>query len=448
MLSLRRQAPPGPKGRVVLGVLPQFRRDPLSFLIDLARTHGDIVYFKLGPQDIYFINSPDLIRDVLVTNNRNFKKSRGLELAKKFLGEGLLTSEGEFHHRQRRLAQPAFHKHRINGYAQVMVDFAIRTRDRWQIGETIDIGHEMMRLTLSVVAKTLFDADVESDAGEVGEALTTIMEMFNRLMAPFPQVLEKLPLPSNYKLQRARNQLDAIIYRIINERRKSGEDRGDLLSMLLLATDVEGDGTGMTDQQLRDEVMTLFLAGHETTANLLTWTWYLLSQHPEAESKLHSEIDETLEGHVPSSDDFVNLKYSEMVLAEAMRLYPPAWAIGRRAIKDYPLGEYEVPARSIILMSPFVMHHDSRYYPDPFRFDPERWRPEIRESRPKFSYFPFGGGPRVCIGEGFAWMEGVMLLATLAQRWRLSLLPGQKIEPRPMITLRPKRPIRMILHER
>jgi cytochrome P450 len=414
----------------------------------LARDYGDIVYFKLGPQEIYFLNNPDCIRDVLVTNSRNFTKSRSLELAKRLLGEGLLTSEGEFHRRQRRLAQPAFHRQRINGYAEVMVDYAIRTRDRWHTDATVDIGQEMMRLTLSIVAKTLFDADVESEAQQVGESLTAIMGLFNRVAAPFPQLLEKLPLPSNFKFQRARNHLDAIIYRIVTERRASGEDRGDLLSMLMLATDVEGDGTGMTDRQLRDEAMTLFLAGHETTANLLTWTWYLLSQNPDAEVKLHHEIDAVLGDRAPSAEDFPRLRYAEMVLAESMRLYPPAWAIGRRAIDDYEVKHYQIPARSVILMSPFVMHHDSRYFPDPFKFDPERWTPEAREARPRFSYFPFGGGPRVCIGEGFAWMEGVMLLATLAQRWRLRLQPGQRVEPRPMITLRPKRPIRMTIEER
>jgi cytochrome P450 len=257
----------------------------------------------------------------------------------------------------------------------------------------------------------------------------------------------KLPLPSNFRMNRARQRLDSIIYRIIAEHRASG-DRGDLLSMLLMATDAEGDGTGMSDLQLRNEAMTIFLAGHETTANALTWTWYLLSLHPEVEARLHQEIDSVLGDRLASAADFARLRYTEMVFAESMRLYPPAWVLGRRAIREYAVNDYVLPPRSIVLMSPIVMHHDPRYYPEPERFDPERWTPEAREARPKFSYFPFGGGPRVCIGEGFAWMEGVLLLATLAQRYRLLLAPNQLVETRPSITLRPRRRIKMILESR
>ncbi|HKP85387.1 MAG TPA: cytochrome P450 [Blastocatellia bacterium] len=440
--------PPGPKRKPVVGHLMQFRRNPLDFLLDAASNYGDIVYLKFGPQDIFLLNNPDHIKDVFVTNNKNFVKSRGLEMAKKFLGEGLLTSEGEFHRRQRRLAQPAFHRQRINAYAAVMAEYAARARDRWRDGETLDISQEMMKLTLAIVGKTLFDADVESEAQEIGAALTNVMKLFDRITTPFSALLEKLPLPSNYRFLKAKQRLDATIYRIINQRRRSGEDRGDLLSMLLLAQDTEGDGTGMTDQQLRDETMTLFLAGHETTANALTWTWYLLSQNPEVEAKLHDEIDSLLQGRLPTAEDAQRLRYTEMVFAEAMRLYPPAWTIGRRALSDYPVGGYVIPARSIILMSPFVMHHDARYYPDPYRFDPERWRPEAREARPKFSYFPFGGGPRVCIGEQFAWMEGVLLIATIAGGWRMRLAAGHRAEPLPMITLRAKFGMRMQVERR
>jgi cytochrome P450 len=440
--------PPGPKRKPFIGHLLAFRRDPLNFLVESARAHGDVVYFKFGPQPIFLINHPDYIRDVLVTHNRNFVKSRGLEMAKKFLGEGLLTSEGEFHRRQRRLAQPAFHHKRINAYSEVMADYAARTRERWRAGDTLDVSQEMMRLTLAVVGKTLFDADVESEAKEIGEALTDIMQLFDRITTPFPWLLEKLPLPSNFRFAKAKHRLDATIYRIINEHRASGEDRGDLLSMLLLAQDEEGDGGSMTDSQLRDEAMTIFLAGHETTANALTWTWYLLSQHPEIETKLHAEIDSALGGNLPSAEDMAKLQYTEMVFAEAMRLYPPAWTVGRRALEDYRIDKYVAPSGSIILMSQYVMHHDARYYPDPFKFDPERWRPEARAARPKFSYFPFGGGPRVCIGEQFAWMEGVLLIATIAQHWKLRLAEGQIVEMKPMITLRPRYGMRMKLERR
>jgi len=441
-------SPPSSPGKPFVGHLLDFRRDPPGFLSSLAGKYGDIVHFKMGPQDIYLLNHPDFIRDVLVTNNRNFAKSRGLQMAKRFLGESLLTSEGEFHRRQRRLAQPAFHRQRINAYAEIMTHHAARTRERWREGEILDIWQEMMRLTLAVVGKTLFDADVESEAPEIGKALTDVMQLFERITNPLSGLLDKLPLPGNIRWLKAKKRLDSTIYRIIHERRASGEDRGDLLSMLLLAQDEEGDGGSMTDEQLRDEAMTLFIAGHETTANALTWTWYLLSQHPEVEARLHEEIDNVLAGAIPTAADVARLRYTEMVFAESMRMYPPAWTMGRRVLSDYQIGEYVVPAESIILMSPWVMHHDPRFFPDPFKFDPERWTTEAREVRPKFSYFPFGGGPRVCIGEQFAWMEGALLIATIAQQWKMSLSPGQRVEPKAMITLRPKYGMRMLLSER
>jgi cytochrome P450 len=254
-------------------------------------------------------------------------------------------------------------------------------------------------------------------------------------------------LPATRKFQRARGRLDATIYRMIEERRRSGEDRGDLLSMLIAARDEEGDGTGMTDEQLRDEAMTIFLAGHETTANALTWTWYLLSQHPAVEAELQAEVDAVLNGRLPTAEEYPRLRYTEMVFAEAMRLYPPAWLIGRRALGDYSINGYHIPARAI-LMSQFITHHDARWFPEPDKFDPLRWTPEAKEARPKFSYFPFGGGNRVCIGEQFAWMEGVLVLATLAQRWRLRLVVGHPVELQPIVTLRPKHGMRMVLEQR
>jgi cytochrome P450 len=437
--------PPGPKRIPFLGHLTKFRRDPLKLLLDSARAHGDVVHLRFGPQDIYLLNHPDYIRDVLVTNSRNFVKSRGLEMAKKFLGESLLTSEGAYHRRQRRLAQPAFHRQRVNAYAAVMVEHAARTCNRWEPGETVDISQEMMRLTLGIVGKTLFDADVESEASEIGKALTSVMQLFERITNPFAGLLDKLPLPSNVRWLNAKQRLDSTIHRIIDEHRASGVDRGDLLSMLMAAQDEEGDGGMMTDAQLRDEAMTLFVAGHETTANALTWTWYLLSQHPDVEARMHAEINSVLDGRTPIADDVVKLRYTEMVFAESMRLYPPAWTLGRRVLSDYTVGGYVLPEGSIVLMSPWVTHHDARYFPEPFKFDPERWTPEARESRPKFSYFPFGGGPRVCIGEQFAWMEGVLLVATIAQQWKMCLAPDQIIEPKPMITLRPRYGMRMMV---
>jgi cytochrome P450 len=436
-------APPTVRGFPLLGVLPAFRKNAPEFLLSAARQHGDLVHFRLGPQQVYFVNHPDSIRDILVTNQSNFTKSRMLERAKVFLGEGLLTSEGEFHKRQRRLVQPAFHRERLMNYASSMVECATVCRDRWEGGSKFDVLKEMNRLTLAVVARTLFSADVDSEADEIGTALTEVLGLFETVLMPFSEWLEKLPLPSVRRFERARERLDRTIYGIIEARRTSGVDAGDLLSMLLLAQDEEGDG-GMTNQQVRDEALTLFLAGHETTANAMTWAWYLLSQNPDAEAKFQAEIDQVLGGRTPAFDDVPQLRYTEMVFAEAMRLYPPAWAVGRRNIADYSIGEYQIPSRSILLMSPYVMHRDPRWFPEPERFDPERWLPEAAAVRPKFSYFPFGGGARVCIGERFAWMEGILLLATLGQRWRLKLSPGQRVETRALITLRPKFGMEMI----
>jgi cytochrome P450 len=440
--------PPGPSS-VIPGInFFAFRRDPIKFLTGMADRYGDVVRFQLGPLPFVMVNNPDYIRDILVTNNRNFMKGEGLQRGKRLIGEGLLTSEGEFHLRQRRLAQPAFHRQRIASYAATMVEYAARERGRWRAGETRDVARDMMRLTLAITGKTLFDADVEGEADEIREALNAAFALFNRLTLPFSRLLERLPLPATRRFNKARERLDATIYRIINEHRASGEDRGDLLSMLIQARDEEGDGLGMTDQQLRDEAMTIFLAGHETTANALTWTWYLLSQHPEIEAGFHAEVDEVLKGSLPTAEDFPRLRYTEMLFAESMRLYPPAWVIGRRALGDYQINGYSIPARTILLLSQYLMHHDARFFPDPFRFDPERWTPEAKESRPKFSYFPFGGGPRLCIGESFAWMEGALVLATIAQRFKMRLAPGHPVELNPLVTLRPKYGMRMILEAR
>lgn len=440
--------PPGPRARFPGAILLALRRDPLAFFTTTARRHGDISGFRVGPVNVYLLNHPDYIKDVLVTRATNFHKGRGLQVAKRLIGEGLLTSEGEFHLRQRRLAQPAFHRQRISFYASVMAEYAARTASRWRDGSTLDVHQEMMGLTLAVVGKTLFDADVEGEAAEIGQALSVALKLFDTITLPFAGLMEKFRLPSVRRFERAKARLDQTIYRIIRERRGSSEDRGDLLSMLLLASDTEGDGTGMTDLQLRDECMTLFLAGHETTANALTWTWYLLSQHPEVEAEMHREVDRVLSGRLPSAEDCPNLRFTEMVLAESMRLYPPAYVLGRRALTDFRLAGYTIPADSIVLMSQWVMQRDARYFPDPQRFDPQRWTPEAQAARPKFCYFPFGGGPRVCIGESFAWMEGVLLLATLAQRWKLRLVPGHRVAMRPLITLRPKYGMRMTAHQR
>jgi len=421
--------------------------NPLEFFTTLARTYGDVTSYRMAGEQLFLINEPRLIRDVLVTHNRNFTKSRGLERSKRLLGQGLLTSEGAMHLRQRRLMQPAFHRDRVAGYGELMVGYADRMRRAWPDGATLDISREMNRLTLSIVGKTLFDVDVEEQAATVGEALTAVMESFWMTLLPFADVLERLPVPKLRRARMARARLDAIIYRMIADRRSSGGDRGDLLSMLLAAQD-EDDGRGMTDLQVRDEAMTIFLAGHETTANALTWTWFLLSGAPDVEARLHDEIARALEGRLPSVTDLPSLPFVERVVTESMRLYPPAWIIGRRAIDEYRVGEYVAPPRSILVMSPYIMQRDERFYTDPERFDPDRWTPEFRAALPKFAYFPFGGGPRQCIGESFAWMELILLVATIAQQCRLRLVPGHPVVPQPLITLRAKHGVRMTVEKR
>ena len=439
---------PGPARGYPLANWFALRRNPLAFFEGLARDYGDVVRFRLGPAFVYLVNDPELIRSVLVTRADRYHKGRGLERAKRLLGEGLLTSEDAVHLRQRRLMQPAFHRERISGYGDTMVRYADRAAERWKEGETRDVHREMVALTLAIVGKTLFDADVEREADEIGGALTEAMELFNRLFTvPFGEILEKLPIPATRRFEKARGRLDATIARLIAERRKNPGDRTDLLTLLLLAQDTEGDGGGMTDAQLRDEAMTIFLAGHETTANALTWTWHLLSRNPDVELRFHEELDLVLGGRLPTVTDLPRLRYTEMVLSESMRLYPPAWIVGRRALVEHDLGGYRIPAGSILLLSQWITHRDARFFPDPLRFDPLRFTPEAQAARPRFSYFPFGGGPRVCIGEGFAWMEGVLVLATIARRWRLRPTEGEPT-PAAMITLRPKGGLRMRIEPR
>lgn len=450
---------------------PMLRLDRLEFLTAQSKL-GDISHFRAGPITVYFINHPDLIRDVLVVNADKFIKGRALQRSQTMLGTGLLTSEKAFHLRQRRMIQPAFHRTRIAEYTRAMTHFSDAMSESWRDDETLDIDREMMRVTLQIVAKTLFDTDVTKEADEVGRSLTTLVEMFNLLLLPYSEILEKLPLPHSLKFKKARKTLDRIIYGMIDERRTSGEDKGDLLSMLLAARD-EDDGGQMTNEQVRDEALTLFLAGHETTANALTWTWYLLSQNPEAEAKLHAELESVLsdggnlsgsEGvrhagssntlptgrvptlRIPTIDDIPNLKYTEYVLAESMRLYPPAWAIGRQAVDDHELGGFAISSGSTVLMSPYILHRDEQFWPNADKFIPERWETQsVKEAGNRNIYFPFGGGIRRCIGESFAWSEGILVLATMARKWKLRLDPKQKIGTKSLITLRPKFGMKMRL---
>ena len=420
----------------------------MGALRELSQVYGDVSTFKVGAQRLALLNHPTFVEDVLVTRARLFKKGRALERAKRLLGEGLLTSEGDLHRRQRRLVQPAFHKTRISGYADTMVRRAAQAADRWQDGQPIDATAEMNRLTLTIVGETLLGTNVEEDAGGVRNALTAVLSAFTLTMSPFAPLLERLPLPAVRRYERAQITLDRLVYRIIQDRRARADDRGDLLSMLLLASDTEEGGERMTDRQVRDEAMTIFLAGHETTANALAWTWHLLAAHPDVERRLHEEIDRVLGGRLATADDMPLLVYTRMVIAESMRRYPPAWGIGRRAIEDVTIGGYLVPKGTVVLVSQFLLHHDPRFFADPERFDPDRWRPDRQATRPRFAYFPFGGGTRVCIGEPFAWMEAILVLATIAQRWRLDRIDADPIPMQPGITLRPASRIRLIPRRR
>jgi cytochrome P450 len=401
----------------------------------LQRDYGDIVTMRYYNFRVYFVSHPDFIEQVLVTDNRKFIKGRILRKNRQLFGNGLLTSEGDFWLRQRRLAQPAFHRARIASYAETMVRYAARMAGEWRGGEERDIHAEMMRLTLSIVAKTLFDTDVDREAKRVGHALEAIMHLnsdFRKLIL----TPTWLPTPRKVRATFATAKLNRIIYRFIEERRASGSDNGDFLSMLLAARD--DDGSRMTDRQLRDEAITIFLAGHETTANALSWTWMLLAQNPNVEAKLHEELDRVLGGRAPTVDDLPNLRYTGLVITESLRLYPPAWGMARVAIEDVEIAGYPVPKGCGVSLAQWVVHRDPRWFERPLEFLPERWEGDLMKRLPRFAYFPFGGGPRQCIGNNFAVMEATLLLATLAQQFRISLVPGREIVPAASITLRPK----------
>jgi cytochrome P450 len=437
--------PPGPSPESWTASFKSYSRDPLSFMPQLVRDYGDIVTMRYYNFRVYFISHPDFIEQVLVAQNRKFIKGRILRKNRRLFGDGLLTSEGDFWLRQRRLAQPAFHRARIASYADTMVKYADRLQAEWKDGEERDIHAEMMRLTLQIVAKTLFDADVDQDAKEVGRALAALMELnsdFRKLIL----TPTWLPTPRNIRAAVAIRRLDKIIFRFIGERRTSGKDAGDLLSMLLAARDE--DGSRMTDRQLRDEAITIFLAGHETTANALSWTWMLLSQNPAVETKLQAELDAVLAGRTPSLDDLPKLRYTGLVITESMRLYPPAWGMARVAIEDVEIGGYPIPKGCGVSLAQWVVHRDPRWFDAPEEFCPERWEGDLMKRLPRFAYFPFGGGPRQCIGNNFALMEATLLLATIAQRFRIRLVPGHPVVPMPSITLRPRYGIRGKLEAR
>ncbi len=406
--------PPGPSPESWTASFKTYSRDPLSYMPNLVKEYGDIVTMRYYNFRVYFVSHPDYIEQVLVNDNRKYIKGRILRKNKQLFGNGLLTSEGDFWLRQRRLVQPAFHRARIATYADTMVRYASRLAAEWSNGDERDIHAEMMRLTLAIVAKTLFDADVDHEAKRVGHALEAIMH-FNSDFRKLILTPTWLPTPRKIRATFATAKLNRIIYRFIEERRQSANENGDLLSMLLAARD--DDGSRMTDRQLRDEAITIFLAGHETTANALSWTWMLLAQNPTVEAKLHAELDSVLRGHAPSLDDAPNLRYTGHVITESMRLFPPAWGMARIAIEDTEIAGYPIPKGCGVSLAQWVVHRDPRWFDAPMEFRPERWEGDLLKRLPRFAYFPFGGGPRQCIGNNFAVMEAVLLLATIAQKF-------------------------------
>ena len=448
--------PPEARGSALVGVVPALRADAPRFLLRARSELGDVFSFRIGPRRRLFIAHPDAIERVLVGNNTNYRKHSVYQKMRPLLGDGLLTSEGERWLRQRRLIQPVFHKRRIAGFGDVMVSGAAAMCDGpWARaaadGRTLDAAAEMMRLTLTIVGRALFSADVSGEAETVGRALTVSLRHANARMRSIVDVPEGVPTPANVRFSRARRELDALVYGLIEERRRAGlaSAPNDLLTLLLEAgAPGGGDGEGMSDRQIRDEAMTLFLAGHETTANALAWTFLLLARHPGERRRLEQELDAVLGGRLPAVDDLPALARTGRVVQEAMRLYPPAWAIGRRSLAADVLGGYRVPAGTDVLISAFVTHRHPGLWDDPEGFDPDRFLPERAAGRHRYAYLPFGGGPRQCIGNDFAMMEAKLVLATVAQRYRLALVPGSEVATEPTVTLRPRHGLAMTLERR
>jgi cytochrome P450 len=440
--------PPGPRGHWLLGHLPEWRADNLAFYTRCAREYGDLVSLRLAHRRLALLSHPDGIEEVLATRNRHFVKNYAQRMLAPWLGNGLLLSEGDFWLRQRRLMQPAFRRERVASYGQTMVALTRRMLDSWQDGPARDIHQEMTRLTLAIAARTLFDADISDRASDVSQALVQMMHDFNaRFRGLFAAPLW-LPTPAHRRTRRGISRLREVIDRIIAERRRSGQDRGDLLSLLLSARDEEGDGGRMTDRQVRDEVLTLLLAGHETTATALTWTWYLLATNPAAAERLAAEVREVLGDRPPSVADLPRLRFTEQVVWESLRLYPPVYGFGREAVQDTEVMGYRIPKGWNVIMCQWVVHRDPRFFHDPERFDPDRWADGLAQRLPRYAYFPFGGGPRLCIGNAFAQMEAVLVLATVAQAYHFTLDPAHPVEPDPVVTLRPRCGVRAPLRRR
>jgi cytochrome P450 len=435
--------PPGPKPHFLIGNMPLASSNPLAQFSQWAKEFGDIFYYRAAWLHVYFLNHPDLIEAVLVRNYQNVLKDHVIRKSRWFFGEGLLTNEGESWLRQRRLAQPAFHRDRVAGYAKIMTSYVSEMLDGWKADEPFDIHQQMMQLTLRIVVRALFSVEPEQ-IGAISTAMNIMMRNSTGIRLLLPPIARYLPTAGMISFRRAVRELDGAVYRIIAARRKDERDSGDLLSMLMQARDE--DGGRMNDKQLRDEVMTFLLAGHETTALTLSWTWHLLAQHAAVEDQLQAELERVLGGRAPEFSDLQALAFTERVIKESMRLYPPAWSLARTVVSGFELRGYQIPAGANVVMSQWIMHRDPRYFADPEKFHPDRWLPERAQKLPRFAYFPFGGGPRQCIGNSFAMMEATILLATIAQRFRLRATSDEEIVPIPSFTLRPRNGIDMTAH--
>lgn len=440
---------PGVSGLALFRLMPKFKRNTLGTFVDLWRTHGDLVCLR-GLWASFILTDAQHVEYVLQTNSRNYRKGRSFQEVKRATGNGLFVSEGDVWLRQRRLAQPAFHRQRIATFAKIMTDSTEAMLERWQPlaerNDAVDVGAEMLRLTLGIVGKALFSRDLSDEADTVTQSFEVVRKhITNRVMSviKFPA---SFPTPQNRRFGRALANAEPVVYELIAERRRGQGNPDDLLSLLMAARDEE-TGEGLSDQELLDQAKTIIGAGYETTTQALTWTWYLLAKHPEIENKLRAEISDVLGKRTPTFEDLPNLKYTLMVFQEAMRLYPPAWAMSRSAINADEIGGYRVPANSEILLVPYITHRHPKYWEKPEEFLPEHFLPEKQAARPKFAYFPFGAGPRQCIGNNFALMEAQLIMATVAQKYRLRLADEREIEPETSITLRPSRNLKMTLHQ-
>jgi cytochrome P450 len=442
--------PPGPRGYPVLGIIPQLRANPVRALLAAADRYGDLVHLKVGPFHGYLLTNPDDIRHVLQDNCRNYHKSPLYQRLVPLVGRGLLTSEDAFWLRQRRLAQPAFHRESLASMLDAMSGEIERTLERWEgfleRAEPFDLVFEMMELTERIIVRTMFSTDLGPAAQVVQRTWPVVNQRIGETF--WATKLEtRLPLPANVRFRRALKELDGVVYGLIDDRRRSGKVEPELLSMFLSARDEE-TGERMTDPQLRDEVMTMLLAGHETTSLALSWTYFLLADKPGVEARMAEESNGVLRGRRMTFEDVERLTYTRNVLQEALRLYPPAWGYSRQAMADDRIGGYVVPAGSLAFIVPYVLHRRPQLWPEPERFDPDRFAPERVAARPRLAYLPFGAGPRQCIGNQFAIVEATLILARIARRFRVRLAPGQKIVPQPLITLRPKPGIRVLLESR